>query len=77
MENAGQFAGTASALMNALTTGMGACASYVEGLLLVRFSDVPAMVMSGQMVILCAGALLIFAMAILRKPAVLARSAAS
>jgi len=60
MERAGAYAGTASALMNALTTGMGACAGYVEGLLLSRFHEVPGIVMSGQMAVCCGCALLVF-----------------
>ncbi len=53
MENAGEFAGTASALMNAIATGLGACTSYVEGLLLVWFNTLPAVVMSGLMMLCC------------------------
>ena len=56
MENAGEYAGTASALMNAITTGLGACASYFEGLLLVWFNTMPAAVMSGLMALFCTGA---------------------
>lgn len=67
MEKAGEYAGAASALMNALTTGMGACASYVEGLLLTRFHDDPAVIMSGQMALLCGCALLIFITAIAQR----------
>jgi hypothetical protein len=75
MEKAGDYAGTASALMNALTTGMGAFASYVEGLLLTHFQGVPAVIMSGQMAIFCGIALMIFATTILQRPADLAHSA--
>jgi DHA1 family bicyclomycin/chloramphenicol resistance-like MFS transporter len=74
MEKAGEYAGTASALMNAFTTGMGACASYVEGLLLTRFHESAAIIMSGQMAILCGGALLIFGAAIRKRPGELVHS---
>lgn len=60
MENAGEYAGTASALMNAITTGLGACASYVEGLLLVWFNTMPAVVMSGLMALFCTSAAAIY-----------------
>lgn len=66
MERAGDYAGTASALMNALTTGMGACASYVEGLLLGRFHDMPGIVMSGQMAVCCGCAALVFVFGVSR-----------
>lgn len=60
MERAGAFAGTASALMNALTTGMGAGASYLEGILLTRFPNTPGAVMSGQMAACCCCALMVY-----------------
>ncbi len=65
MERAALFAGTASALMNALMTGMGAIASFVEGDLLTRFPDAPVAVMAGQMALCCIGATGIFLMGIL------------
>ncbi|WP_213881277.1 multidrug effflux MFS transporter [Pseudomonas sp. dw_358] len=69
MERAGAFAGTASALMNAMTTGMGAIASYVEGALLEKF-QAPAVVMSGQMAFCLALAMVIFVTVVRRKGAV-------
>ena len=60
MENSGEYAGTASALMNAIMTGMGACASYLEGMLLTWLRDMPAVVMSGQMLICCGCATVIY-----------------
>ena len=60
MENAGEYAGTASALMNAITTGMGACASYLEGLLLVWFDTMPAVVMTGLMTLCCSAATVLY-----------------
>lgn len=74
MERAAQFAGTASALMNALMTGMGACASYIEGVLLTRFPESPALVMSAQMTLCCLGGAAIFLVGIL--PAAQRRRAA-
>lgn len=73
MEKAAGFAGTASALMNALTTGMGAFASYVEGLLLVHFDHEPAVVMSAQMAVFGVSALLIFVAATFQRPSALAQ----
>jgi DHA1 family bicyclomycin/chloramphenicol resistance-like MFS transporter len=60
MENAGEYAGTASALMNAITTGMGACAGYLEGLLLVWFNTMPAVVMTGLMTLCCGAATVLY-----------------
>jgi len=60
MENAGEYAGTASALMNAIMTGMGACFSYAEGMLLVWLHDMPAVVMSGLMLLCCGSGTLVY-----------------
>jgi DHA1 family bicyclomycin/chloramphenicol resistance-like MFS transporter len=71
MENAGEYAGTASALMNAIMTGMGACFSYAEGMLLVWLHEIPAVVMSGLMLICCGCGTAVFFKVI--RPASLAR----
>jgi MFS transporter, DHA1 family, multidrug resistance protein len=65
MENAGKYAGTASALMNALMTGMGALASYVEGVLLDVFDKTPDVIMSVQMLAFCFAALVIVLLVVL------------